>query len=575
MAYFNNIDIDLFSLGDLGTFTNRDITETITNLSVSLTISGSSEVSFSVIDPDFKMAKANYFQIRRDAFYKKMIFEITAIETSRSEGIHPTHKLECRSKAIQLMKRDKRPEAFNGISGYDLAKRMALRYNMNFVGQQDAKKQATVKSNSGTTDDSVWSVLQAAAGEQEFVCFESENTLFYASEKWLLGKWGDSKFAYGDIKFIPFIYPEATVDFLPEAIDKYVLIDMPTIRRSDDDYRAASGSMIVDRANGVFLRPGMTIFIGGIHSFDGFYLITDVQFDEGTFEPVQVKFRTPVDPNKENISSDGTVKKVSVVTGGGEDNPIGVPDTEESNKFVIEFDNKKVTDVKQYVNNSLRHQQYTGTEGNLIQDAVEAAVKALNNGKSTDYASSIIKNFKGLSSINKTIAENILWGFMFGIPVNTYAVAGGLSADAFAKIKEGYINSIDSSKTSITPAKGATDSSGSGGLTEVIFGPAQKYPELVNTYIDEYISNKWTGSIVSSEKDSLKTRAKIQASIIYSLTTKNEKIKKYNELKKSYSVAPNSFIYFALRQEKVVKLLIPPYDESKSFNENYYSLSKS
>ena len=128
------------------------------------------------------MAKANYFQIRRDAFYKGLLFEIAVVETSRSEGIHPKHQLDCRSKAIQLMKRDKRPESFNGISGYDLAKRMALRYNMNFVGQKDAKKQATVKSNSGTTDDSVWSVLQNAARDQEFICFESE-ILYFMPQK--------------------------------------------------------------------------------------------------------------------------------------------------------------------------------------------------------------------------------------------------------------------------------------------------------------------------------------------------------------------------------------------------------
>lgn len=570
MAYFDNIDINLFSLGDLGTFTNRDIVDTITNLSISLTIAGSSEVTVDVVDPDFKMAKNNYFQIRRDAFYKGMIFEIAAVETSRSEAIHPKHQLQCRSKAVQLMKRDKRPEAFNGISGYDLAQRMALRYNMNFVGQKDAKKQATVKSNSGTTDDSVWSVLQSAAGEQEFVCFESENTLFYASEKWLLGKWGDSKFVYGDIKFIPFIWPEPTKDFLPEAINKYVLIDMPTIRRSDDDVKAASGSMIVDRANGVNLRPGMTIFLGGIYGFDGFYLITDVQFGEGIFDPVQVQFRTPVDPNKEKISTSGTKADTENVSGKKDENPIGDPDTDENNKFTFEFTTKDIPSAKTYVNNYLRSTQYTGSKNNIIQDAVIAAIKALNSGKSSDDALNIIKNFKGLVANEKTIAENILWGFMFGVPVNTYAVAGGLSADAFAKIKEGYIASVATSKTNITPAQGATDSSGSSDITTLL-GPSQIYPTEVNTYIDTFIQNQWVVSNVQT-KSSLKAKAKQLAKTIYSLPTKNDKIKKYNELKKTYAIAPESFIYDALRQEKVVKLLIPPFDNTRSFNQNYVGL---
>jgi hypothetical protein len=573
MAYFDNIDINLFSLGDLGTFSNRDIVQALTELNISLTISGSSEVSVSVIDPDFRMAKANYFQIRRDAFYKGLLFEITAVETSRSEGIHPKHQLDCRSKAIQLMKRDKRPEAFNGISGYDLAQRMALRYNMNFVGQKDAKKQATVKSNSGTTDDSVWSVLQSAADDQEFVCFVSDNTLFYASEKWLLGKWGDPKFAYGDIKFIPFIWPEPTVDFLPEAIDKYVLLDMPTVRRSDDDVRAASGSMTVDRANGVLLRPGMTIFLGGMHGFDGFYLISDVQFSEGTFQPVQVQFRTPVDPNKENISTDGTKKETTNSGGNGDENGIGGPDTDEENKFATDFSKLKATDSKKYVTDFLANYRYGGSNANLIQDAVMKAAKYLVEGGDTANVGSLIKTFSTkLSAADKTLAENILWGFMFSIPLRTYAVAGGLSADAFAKIKEGYISTTTSGVTTITPAKGPTDSSGASGGTNLL-GPKQIYPSAVNTLIDSYIDGQWIQA-AGITKESLKAKAKTLASTIYGLPTKSEKIKKYNEIKKSYSGGMNSFIYKAVRQEGVVKLLIPPYDSTNSFGHNYPGLIK-
>jgi hypothetical protein len=572
MAYFDNIDINLFSLGDLGTFSNRDISAAITELSVSLTISGSSEISVSVIDPEFKMAKANYFQIRRDAFYKGLLFEIAAIETSRSEGIHPKHQLDCRSKAIQLMKRDKRPEAFNGISGYDLAQRMALRYNMNFVGQKDAKKQATVKSNSGTTDDSVWSVLQSAAGEQEFVCFVSDNTLFYASEKWLLGKWGDPKFVYGDIKFIPFIWPEPTVDYFPEVIDKYVLLDMPTIRRSDDDVRAASGSMTVDRANGISLRPGMTILIGGMHGFDGFYLISDVQFGEGTFEPVGVQFRTPVDPNKENISTNGTKKDTTKSGGNPEDNEIGNPDTEEENKFAIDFSKVKFGGSKKYTEEYLAHIRYTGSNGNLIKDLVNIAANFLRGGGSVESAKVIIKNSTKLSTKDKALAESILWGFMFGIPVKTYAVAGGLSPDALAAIEEGGIPTIVTGTTTVTPAQGATDSSGASGGIDLLNLPQQTYPAAVNTLIDKYINGQHMQSQAGVSKETMKSSAKRLAKLIYGLPTKNAKIQKYNEANNLLMAFNDQIFFRAVRQESVVKLLITPYDSKKSFKQNYPGL---
>ena len=140
MAYVDPIDLDLFKLGDLGTLQARDVTDAIVSFSTSLSISGSSEVKVGIVDPDFAMASANYFQIRRDIFYRNLWFEIAAVETQRSESIHPLYNLECRSKGVQLMKRDKKPEAYRGMSGFEFAKKVAKDFKLNFVGQQATKK---------------------------------------------------------------------------------------------------------------------------------------------------------------------------------------------------------------------------------------------------------------------------------------------------------------------------------------------------------------------------------------------------------------------------------------------------
>jgi hypothetical protein len=170
------------------------------------------------------------------------------------------------------------------------------------------------------------------------------------------------------------------------------------------------------------------------------------------------------------------------------------------------------------------------------------------------------------------LAENILWGFMFGIPVKTYAVAGGLSQDAFAAIKEGYIVTTTSGVITITPARGATDSSGSASESSLL-GPPQNYPTQVDTYIDTYISGLWQIT-PANEKTRLKTKAKQLAKNIYSLSTKTAKIAKYNEIRKTYSTGFDIYIFNAIRQDAVVKLLIPKYDDTHYFHENYPGLGK-
>ena len=82
------------------------------------------------------------------------------------------------------------------------------------------------------------------------------------------------------------------------------LLAVPSLARSDNDPFEVQGSMIVDRVNGMSLRPGMTIQIQGIPMFgpaldgtddghSGLYLITNVDYDHLGTQPVKVQFTTP------------------------------------------------------------------------------------------------------------------------------------------------------------------------------------------------------------------------------------------------------------------------------------------
>lgn len=552
---FDAIDSNLISIGDLSTAATREIADAITSLEVSLSISGSSQVSITLIDPNFSFARANYFQIRRDVSYRGMNFEISAVQTQRSESVFPQYTLECRARPIQVMKRDKKPEAYRGMSAYDFAFAIAKRFRLDFVGEKTTKKQAIVKGKNNNSDDSVWTVLTSLAAEQQFLCFESEGTLFFCSEKFLLGKWGDPDFVYGDLKFIPFIWPESTDPAFAKAKNTYILMDQPSVRRSDDDIQAAEGTMVVDRTNGIKLRPGMTIYLGGIPDFEGLYIISDVSFSEGVPEPVQVSFRTPVDPKKETVSSSGTRNGSSGTNSSG------------STQQLITSQRLTVSDGQRYAIQALSRIGYTGRNASLIAKAVGAAVGKLNLKRPLDEIAKFVRAYPGLTSAERTHAYNIYVGFVTGMPSASFAVAGGLSSTALLEKNLEYERAFTPRLTNETPTRSASgisnstvstssQASVSTGATVTDSIPYQVLPITLFANIDSFLAKNKPRTMSTAAMKAAQTEVKIEAQSIWRLN-RQQRIARYTSLAKKWSTVDTRFKYNALRQPSVFDVLLP------------------
>lgn len=382
MINFRPIDGNMISIGDLTTQQMRDVSENIVSLDVSLTMDGASEIEVEIVDPEFKYANANYFQVRRDVFYGDMIFEIAAVEVQRSESTDPLYRLSCRNKNVQMMKRDKKPEAYRATSASDYAQLIADRFKMIPFIEKTTKKQSIVKGRSSQSDESVWDVLQRSAQEAKFVCFETNNILFFCSERFLVGKWGDPRYKEENLSFIPFGWPDANEKDFPGASKRYLLLDMPNFRQSDDNVYQAEGSLIVDRINGRLIRPGMTVWVGGIPDFEQGYLVTEVQFSEGVPDPVRLSLRTP--PKATDDEDKGRGK------GGGGNQNVPLP---------ASIANK----IRDYI-----HRNYGGGQRRTA-DTWERTMKTL--GDTTVKAANEIYNAKSLEDKQKIYAKYLaLWG---------------------------------------------------------------------------------------------------------------------------------------------------------------------
>lgn len=279
--------IDNLYIADFNTWQLRDFTRAALSSEVSWTIDGVSQVTLTVRDENFKFGKANYFQIRRPVIYRNHVFEISAAEIEQGEDQHPIYRLELRTASVQAMKRDKSPQSYGGASATDFARTVATKYGLDFVGQATSVSRNVASATTDDADESVWDVLQRLASEAQFTVFESDGTLYFARETWLLGKWGN----------VTFEWPNPLP---PRNLTPYHLIEIPNVRSSDDAPDEAEMTALLARGESAFaLRPGMTVTLKGIPNYSRKYLIDEVSWPDGEFEPVTVSARSPEEPEEE------------------------------------------------------------------------------------------------------------------------------------------------------------------------------------------------------------------------------------------------------------------------------------
>lgn len=382
-----------------------NIKDKVLSMEVSLSLDSVSQISFEVSDPGLEMAKNNYWNLRRVVKFQEMVFEISSVEF-RQGSAGESVRIEARNRACQLLKRNKTPSVFKGGNATVYASEQARSVGLKFFGENSTEQKNISQAGGDQNNESVWDVLKRAAGQNQFVMFETDGRLFFTSMQFLLGKFAivNSSMSNGffatpvrwltnrpdpippipgpagniilrgnetneHVRFmqtvlkeragqsqlvvsgtydlatvaavlnlklffsIPAINPknntaDPIVDDNTWAVIRYLAsstiedtsfiirpLQMPTVRKSDDDFNAATLSFQVDPEYGDMLRPGMTIALKDIPDFENNYIITEVRWNEGTPDAVAVTARTPVEPQDATVA-----KKLAAridLTGGG------------------------------------------------------------------------------------------------------------------------------------------------------------------------------------------------------------------------------------------------------------------
>lgn len=284
----------------LNSFQQANIEEAAFEVEVSYTLDLASQLTVKVIDPGLQMMARNYFQVRRPVSFVGFPLEIASCAVEQGDGGEPTVTIEARPRAIQLLKRDKFPDAYGATSPSEFAAIAANRVGLQYIGENSPEKLTITSTQYEGNMESAWDVLRRLAGEAQFVVFEADGKLFFASQRWLLGKWGN-------------VYAR----WPSQDTDTFQLIEVPNFRRSDDDPLDAEFQALFRPENAGQLRPGMTIWMDGVPTFQGPYLITEVSFQLDTGLPVAVSGRTPEqykpkeDENVPTVSYTDGVQEIS------------------------------------------------------------------------------------------------------------------------------------------------------------------------------------------------------------------------------------------------------------------------
>lgn len=326
------------TFGDIPSNIKENLNDSILSCEVDYSMSMATEITLQIIDRDYtrtkgtlSFASGNYFNIGRDVTYmtkqisdvsfdsgsriasvglKTILMEVADISVSQDQAVSPIWTIKCRPKAVQQMKRDKKPDMIQG-NGTAYVRAACKKYGLTCIAEETSKSKKITKASGENEADSVWDVINNLAQQTKFKCFEVDGTLFFASMKWLMYKWGPDAITYmakvkdrtkNPVVEVDKVVTRRYIPLVPGEVGKaYEMTKLPSMNKSDNAVMEATGSVEIERTNGVGIRPGMTVFVSGIPTFVGYYLVTSVKFSERSPNPVAINFETPERRPKEKI----------------------------------------------------------------------------------------------------------------------------------------------------------------------------------------------------------------------------------------------------------------------------------
>lgn len=294
-------DNEYIFLGEIGD-DNVLIRDSILSAQFDMTAKMISEMKLHIYDPGFKMLNSNYFLIgRRVAFVlpdtmdvigsngedltisvNTVDFEIAAV--SAEHGANDTVRVTARNRKMQQMRKEKGQESFGKISPTAFAAAMAAKFGLQFFGENTPIDGNIAREQNEQKDESTYDVLVRLAREAEFMFFEANGVMFFASEEFILKN-----------------QPSIEISVPSNEDDPFFASNL-TVRRSADSKDSASTFNVnmVKSTSSITIFPGLGVNIKGLNNFDKKFMVDRVSYDTSKSGFVSISGTCPEDSDDMN-----------------------------------------------------------------------------------------------------------------------------------------------------------------------------------------------------------------------------------------------------------------------------------
>ena len=185
------LDSLVLRFGELTPEEQVEVVESITSFSVTLRSNGVSQISFTVLDPNFRMHDNNYFLVQRVIEFNNMLYEVASVSLTHRE--RDTVQIIARNFKMQQIRREKGNHSWGAISPTALARITARKHGLGFVGETSPVKGTISRVQNDKKDESTFDILTRLAKDLEFRFFEAKDYMFFASEDYIVDVQGQTK----------------------------------------------------------------------------------------------------------------------------------------------------------------------------------------------------------------------------------------------------------------------------------------------------------------------------------------------------------------------------------------------
>ena len=289
----------------MGSGLNQSVRDSMASASISADLQAVTQLDFTLYDKRWAMLETGLFKLNMSVQLGNFNLEIASIATGDQGGLE-TVAIKCRPKAVRLLKARQGTRVLRNSSPTDFVVSECQALGIPVLAQSSAKRSTVARdvpqkgeSPEITNPPSSWTTFSRLATELGYVMFEACGVIHFGKPSWLLQDAGLGNVAANYI----------TGD---EDDSRTVLVPKCT-RTEDDPATTVAVGLIVGSVD--YARPGKSLTLAGVPTFNGQYLITEFQADLLiTPNVVSITAGTPLNPSPEPPTTGSTTNTTRLGT---------------------------------------------------------------------------------------------------------------------------------------------------------------------------------------------------------------------------------------------------------------------